>query len=51
MTSMNMTASKRRPPTGSRAVQAVEPTPSDDTQSTLSIDRVSGFVLLRGLIT
>jgi hypothetical protein len=29
----------------------VEPTPSDDTQSTLSIDQVSGFVLLRGLIT
>jgi len=33
------------------AVQPVEPTPSDDAQSTLSIARVSGFVPLRGLIT
>jgi hypothetical protein len=33
------------------AEQPVEPTPGDDTQSTLSIARVSGFVLPCGLIT
>jgi magnesium transporter len=33
------------------AVHTVDPPPEDDTQSTLSIQRVSAFVLPRGLIT